>query len=104
MNKQEFLGRMVADPQLKTVGENQVCSFRMAVNGRTKNDQPVFINCEAWGKPAEVIARYAPKGHRLAVVTRMKQHSYEKNGVKITVDDFVVEDFDLLLEGKQNEQ
>ncbi len=104
MNKQEFFGRVVADPQLKVVGgDKQVCSFRLAVNGRTKNDPPIFINCEAWGKPAEVIARYCPKGYPLGIVTRMKQHTYEKNGVNITVDDFVVEEFDLL-GSKQNEQ
>lgn len=103
MNKQFFSGRVVADPQLKTVGaDKQVCSFRLAVNGRTKDDDTIFINCEAWGKPAEVIARYAPKGSKLALTTRMKQHSYEKNGVKITVDDYVVEDFDL--PEKKNEQ
>ncbi len=95
MNKQNFSGNMVADPQLKTVGDKQVCSFRLAINGRTKNDQPCFINCEAWGKPAEVIARYCPKGRKLEIATRMRQHTYEKDGQKHTVDTFVVEDFDL---------
>lgn len=96
MNKQEFTGRMVADPQLRTVGDKQVCSFRLAVRTRGANTPDAFINCEAWGKPAETIARYATKGKMLGVVTSLKQHSYEKQGVKITVDDFVVEDFDLL--------
>ena len=95
MNKQNFSGRLVADPQLKNVGEKQVCSFRMAVNGRTKNDPAVFIDCEAWGKPAEVIARYCPKGKKLEVATRLRQHTYEKDGQKRTSNIYVVEDFDL---------
>lgn len=96
MNKQVFSGRVVADPQLKTVGEDkQVCTFRLAVNGRTKNDSAVFINCEVWGKPAEVIARYAPKGSKLGVATRLRQNTYEKDGHKNTMDIYVVEDFDL---------
>lgn len=101
MNKQEFIGRVVADPQLKNVGDKQVCSFRLAINGRTKDDPSVFLNCEAWGKPAEVIARYATKGKQLGMTSRMKQHTYEKQGVKITADTFVVEEFDLL--GGKNE-
>ena len=95
MNKQEFSGRLTAEPVLKNVGDKQVCTFRLAINGR-KNDPAVFINCEAWGALAEAIANYTHKGHRLGVVTHMKQHSYEKNGVKITADDFVVEDIDFI--------
>lgn len=101
MNKCVFIGRVCADPQLKNVGESQVASFRMAINGRNKNDQPVFINCEAWGKPAEVIARYATKGKQLGIVSRLKQHSYDKNGTKVSVDSYAVEEFDLL--GGKNE-
>lgn len=102
MNKVEFIGRVVADPELKNAGESQVCTFRMAINGRTKNDPALFINCEAWGKPAEVIARYSGKGKQFGFAGRLKQHTYEKDGVKRTIDSYVVEEFDLL--GGKNEQ
>lgn len=104
MNKQEFTGRIVADPQLRTAGDKQVCSFRMAVRTRGINTPDAFINCEAWGKMGEAIARYAAKGKPIGVVTHLKQHSYDKDGVKITADDFVVEDVDFLEPKKNGEE
>ena len=104
MNKQEFTGRIVADPQLRTAGDKQVCSFRMAVRTRGINTPDAFINCEAWGKMGEAIARYASKGKPIGVVTHLKQHSYDKDGVKITADDFVVEDVDFLEPKKNGEE
>ena len=95
MNKQEFTGRIVADPQLRTAGDKQVCSFRMAVRTRGVNTPDAFINCEAWGKMGEAIARMN-KGNLIGVVTHLKQHTYDKNGTKVTADDFVVEEVDFL--------
>ena len=99
MNKCEFIGRMTADPKMRNVGDKQVANFSMAI--KTRTDTPVYINCEAWGKSAEVIARYAGKGKQLGITSRLSQHSYEKDGVKRTVDTYVVEEFDLL--GGKNE-
>ena len=96
-----FVGRVVADPEMKTIGENQVTNFRLACDGRGRDAQPSFVNCAAWKPWAETIARYAPKGKQIALVAHLKQRSYDKEGQKHTVDEYVVDNVELL--GKKGE-
>lgn len=100
MNKCDFIGRVASEPQMRTVGDSQVCSFRLAVDSRQK-EQTIFITCEAWGKLAEMITMYCPKGKQVGISARLKQRSYEKDGKKNTVNEFAIESLDLL--GAKNE-
>lgn len=87
--------RPTADPELKTVGDKQVVNFRVATNGRSKDDS-TFWNCTAWGHLAETIARYCPKGKQVAIDGVLRQRSYEKDNVKHTVDEIMVLDIELV--------
>ena len=59
------------DPQAKTVGEQRVTSFNMAVNrkngGGKKQTLWVRVNC--WNKLADVAAEYVKKGSLVQVTT-----------------------------------
>ena len=59
INKVTMIGRMVADPELKTIGTGKtVTNFRLA-NNRTytvndeKKEVASFFNCVAWEKLGE---------------------------------------------------
>ena len=98
MNKCMFVGRVCNTPEMKMVGDNVVTTFRLAVDGR--NDKTTFVPCEAWGKTAEILTKYADRGREIAIEARLKQRQFEKDGNKRTVYEFVVEDFTLIGRGK----
>lgn len=103
-SKAIITGNITRDPELRTTpnGAN-VCSFSVAVNRSFRdssgnNQESVsFIECVAWGKPAEVINQYAKKGTGILVSGRLEQRSWEgKDGQKRSRTEIVVEDFNFL--------
>ena len=82
MNKAILVGRLTKDPELKTTASGvSVCSFTIAINRRFRNAEgnydADFINCVAWRKQAENIAKYCVKGTQVAAEGRIQTRSYE---------------------------
>lgn len=78
LNQVTLMGRMTRDPELKyTANEKAVVSFLLAVDRDYKGDDTVdFIDCVAWGKAAETLARYFHKGERMIAVGRMQTRTW----------------------------
>lgn len=98
MNKVILVGRITRDLELRNTTNSSVVSFSLAVNRRFKQQgQPEadFINCVAWGKTAETMARYLHKGSLIAVEGRLQTRSYEnQQGQRVYVTEVIVENFD----------
>ena len=85
-----IIGRVTADPQLKSTPSGQaVCSFSIATNQTwtdsfgQKKEKTDFHNIVAWGKKAETIAKWVTKGQELYVEGRIETRSWEdKDKVK----------------------
>ena len=85
-NKITLMGRIVADPELKT-SQNGVpyVRFRIAVNRRfhNKNEENKvdFFNATAWRSTAEFICKYFGKGSMIMIDGEMQTQQYEdRNG------------------------
>lgn len=97
INVTVLMGRMVADPELKTTPNgNSVCSFRIAVErrfpGSNGERQTDFINIVAWRSTAEFICRYFTKGQMIAVHGHIQTRPYEdKQGNKRTAVEVVAD-------------
>ena len=100
MNKIVLLGKLIRDPELKTIenGEKVFTRFIIAVDrnfksadGTRKADlSPVTI----WGRKAEVVCKYMTKGSYISLSGRLKTGSYEdKQGNKKYIAEVVAEDF-----------
>ena len=97
LNKIIVMGRMTADPELRstTSGKN-VTSFTLAVerdfkgpNGERETD---FINCVAWNNTADFVARYFNKGSMAVVSGRLQTRKYEtQDGQKRTATEIIAE-------------
>lgn len=83
-------GNLTRDPELTAAGESHVCKFSIAIN-RTwkdrngeKKEEVTFVDCEAWGKTAELIGQYLTKGSECYVEGRLKLDAWEdkKTGEK----------------------
>lgn len=96
MNKWIGLGRLTKDVELRhTQNDKAVCSFTVAVNRRTKNEEGKyeadFINCVAWDKLANFISQYFHKGDAIALVGRLQTRTWDdKDGKKHYATEVVV--------------
>ena len=104
LNKVMLIGNLTRDPELKyTPGNQAVCEIGLAVNRkyRTKDNEEreevTFIDCEAWGKQAEVLKQYMTKGKPLFIEGRLKLDTWEdKDGGKRSKMRVVIENFQFL--------
>ena len=102
-NKVVLMGNLTRDPELRTTpnGSN-VCSFSLAVNRTWRNasgeqqEAVDYIDCNIWGKPAEIINQYMKKGSGILVSGRLQQRSWEQEGQKRSKVEVVVEDFNFV--------
>ena len=68
--------------------------FSLAVPDKVepKNKEKTYwAYCVAWGKLAEIIQEYLGKGQEVLLEGRMTRSSWEKDGRKHSIDEFVVE-------------
>lgn len=94
MNVVILMGRLTADPELRTTNNGvSVTSFSIAVDREyTKEKQTDFINCVAWRNNAEFISKYFTKGQMIALRGSLQQNNYtDKDGNKRTSYNVVVD-------------
>ena len=83
MNNVSLIGRTTDDIELRTTTNNKsVCRFTLAVPRKFKKDETDFIECEAWGKTAELLSTYVQKGQQVALSGSIQQSKWEKDGKK----------------------
>lgn len=104
LNKVMLIGNLTRDPDLKyTAGNQAVCELGLAVNRRYKTkegedrEETTFVDCEAWGKQAEILKQYLTKGRPLFIEGRLKLDQWEdKEGQKRSKMRVVIENFQFL--------
>lgn len=95
LNVCSFTGRLAADPEMKqTQSGKTVARFRLAVGGFHK-DETHWLDFEAWGKSAEMLAQYRHKGDSVGVVAHAVVDTWEKDGQKHSRVKFVVDNLPL---------
>lgn len=97
MNNVSLIGRLTKDVQeRRTQSGTPVVSFTLAVDRRKKDDGADFINCIAWDKAAETIAKYVHKGDLFGVTGYIQTRNYEKDGRMNYVTEVVTTSFQFL--------
>lgn len=98
INSVTLVGRVVRDLELRTAPTSgkSVASFALAVDGYNKDADASFIDCVAWGKAAEILQQYAPKGKQIGITGRLQTRTWEKGGVKRKATEVIVDQFQLL--------
>lgn len=97
MNRIIMMGRLTADPQVKTTNSGvSVLAFSVAVDRdytpKGAEKQTDFINCVAWRQTADFIDRHFTKGQMIALEGALQGRIYEdKNGVKRTAWEVIVD-------------
>lgn len=100
-NKVILMGNLTRDIELRYTPSNQaVANIGLAVNRTWKDKQgqkqedTTFVDCEAWGNTAEVMAQYLSKGRPVHIEGRLKLDQWQdKDGgnrskLKVVVESF----------------
>jgi single-strand DNA-binding protein len=67
----QVTGFVGSDPQIKTVGEQRVASFSVAINRKNSRGekQTLWVRVNAWGKLSDIAGQYVKKGSLVQVTT-----------------------------------
>ena len=105
-NKVQLIGNVGNEPEILHLESGKILDkFSVATNESYKNANGEKItdtqwhNVVAWGKTAELVENYVPKGKEVGIEGKLTSRSYEdKEGVKRYVTEIVCSE--LLLLGK----
>lgn len=96
LNKFMVAGRLTADPEIKTVGDNRLCKFTIACERPKRKGeekaQTDFFDCTAWNRNADVIVDWFGKGDMVTLVGAVHIYRYEKDGQKRSSTEVKVEE------------
>jgi len=98
MNKAILMGRLTRDPDIRYstgMEPSAVARYTLAVDRRRAAGQQTadFINCVAFGKPAEFAEKYFKQGMKIIVTGRIQTGSYtNKDGQKVYTTEVIVEE------------
>ena len=104
-NKVLLMGNLTRDIELKYTPSNMaVAEIGLAVNHKFKTkegeakEEVTFVDCEAWGRTAEVMKQYLAKGRPVFVEGRLKLDQWQdkKDGTNRSKLRVVIENFQFI--------
>ena len=100
-NKVILMGNLTRDPQLSFLpSQTAVVEFGLAINRKWKSkegqdrEETCFVDCRAFGRPAETINKYLSKGRPVLVEGRLTFDSWtaqdgsKRSKHRVTVENF----------------
>lgn len=87
VNQHTILGNVGKDPELRTTERGNVATFSVATTETwkdstgTKQEQTTWHNVVVWAPLADIAARWLKKGHKVYLVGKVSNRTYEKDGV-----------------------
>ena len=104
-------GRLGKEPELKQVGQSQVCKLSVATSERwidqqgNRQEKTTWHNVEFWGKQAETVAKYFHKGDEIVVFGNVTSDEWtDQQGQKRTTQKVKGYEFDFVGSGQNNQQ
>ncbi len=107
VNKVFLMGNLTRNIEVRSTGSGQqVANLGLAINryftdaSGEKREDTTFVDCEAWGKTGETMAKYLTKGRPVFIEGRLKLDQWEdKEGKKQSRLRVVVESFQFVDSG-----
>ena len=89
LNKVILIGNLGSDPEMRyTASGTAVCKFSLATSRKftgkdgQKQEKTEWHRIVAWTKLAEICGQYLAKGKQVYIEGRIRNESWEKDGVK----------------------
>jgi single-strand DNA-binding protein len=103
VNNCTFIGRIGKDPEIRTLQSgDKLATWSIALSESwkdkdgNKQEKTTWVNCNCFGKQADIIEKYVKKGDLLYVEAKVQVDQYEKDGQKLTATKFNVKNFTML--------
>ena len=78
INTINLVGRAGREPDVRYFESGSiVANFTLAVNRRSRDEEPDWFNLEIWGKQAQIAADYVKKGSLIGVTGSLKIDSWK---------------------------
>lgn len=78
LNKFIAEGNLTRDPEISKINDKYtVCKFGIAINNPYKENEPTYIDVEAWNKLAENCEKFLEKGRKVIVEGRLELKRWE---------------------------
>ena len=78
INSVSLVGRAGRDPEVRYFESGTVvANLTIAVNRRSRNDEPDWFNLEIWGKQAQVAADFIKKGSLIGITGSFKLDTWK---------------------------
>jgi single-strand DNA-binding protein len=102
LNKVMIMGNITRDIEVRhTPNNTAVATIGVAMNRKWKTpegeqrEEVVFVDCDAWGRTAEVIAQYFSKGKPIMIEGRLKLDTWDdkttgkkQSKLKVVIEEF----------------
>ena len=102
-NKVILMGNLTRDPEMRvTSGGLSICKLGLAVSRNystregERREETTFVDIDAFGKQAEVIAKYMRKGRPIMIEGRLKFDQWESDGQKRSKLSVVLDRFEFV--------
>ena len=104
VNQVHLLGRCGQDPEIRTVGQNNVAkaSFSICTGGKYKThdgremDDSTWHNIVAWRGLADLAGRYIRKGSQIFIIGHLSYRKYTaSNGIERSVTEIIADRIEL---------
>lgn len=102
LNRVTLAGKLTRDIELRHLPSNQaLANIGLAINRKyrggdgEKKEEVTYVDCDAWGKTAEAMAKYLSKGSPVYIEGRLKLDTWQdkKDGSNRSKLKVVVESF-----------
>ena len=78
INAVNLVGRAGREPDVRYFESGStVANFTLAVNRRSRDEEPDWFNIEIWGKQAQIAADYVKKGSLIGITGSLKIDSWK---------------------------
>jgi len=108
LNRVVLVGRITRDLEIRklTNSNNSVVNFSIALSRLySREEKTDFINCVAWNKTAENMARFLGKGSLIAIDGRLQTNQFEaRDGTKRSTTEVYCENVQFLESRNQNQK
>ena len=99
-----FIGNLGKKAEVRIVGDNKVAQFSVGVtergyttkDGKVIEDVTNWMNVVAWRGLAEIVEKYTDKGSKVYIFGKLRNRSYDDNGVKKYITEIIAEEIELL--------
>jgi len=102
MNTIQLIGRLTADPELRSLAEDKsVANMRLAVARRDRKAAPVYVDVVAFDRLAELCATHLERGRQVAISGRLDYSEWEaKDGTKRSKHEVIANEVEFLARAK----